>query len=103
MLRREVNACPPQPQDAICEAVGEAVSDALAEGHFADRLRQAGWALVHVGDHTPSAPPTAWIDDALNLMDPGWREPLALIHELWCAAWTAGYQVGTDAAEMRKP
>jgi hypothetical protein len=64
-----------------------------------EQLRQAGWALVHVGDHTCPEPPHAWVGEALYLMDPGWIDPLGLVTRLWHVAWTAGHQVGVDEAE----
>lgn len=96
-LQREVNAQPSQPADMICEVVGGVVADALATGDVTERLRAAGWALVHVGDGSCPQRPQAWAEEALNLMDPGWIDPLGLVEELWRDAWTAGRQAGAAA------
>jgi hypothetical protein len=93
-LRAQVNATP-TPADVLGEAVADTVAVSLAAGDFVDRLRADGWALVRVGDGSCPDAPSDWAEEALNLMDPGWIDPLALIEELWRAAWTAGNRVAS--------
>lgn len=49
---------------------------------------------MHIGDWSCPDVPRGWAEEALNLMDPGWIDPLGLVAELWRTAWTAGHEIG---------
>lgn len=65
--RREIDARPDRPADVAAEAVGAAVVEAIAQGHFTEFLRSHGWALVHTGDEGCPEPPSEWLHDGLAL------------------------------------
>lgn len=96
-LRRRVSQRPERPADMICEAVGTAVSESLADGKFEEFLGDRGWALVHVGDGSCPDAPEQWFQDGLDLTEPGWRDPLGRLEELWRQAWTEGNRAGRAA------
>lgn len=91
--RAEIDALPERPEDRICEAIGAAVSEAIATGQFAEHLAAHGWMLVH-GTPEPPEPPPQWLHDGIDMTEPGWIDPLGRLGELWREAWTAGHQVG---------
>ena len=93
-FRAQVDQRPERPADFICEAIGAAVAESLADGQFAGFLRDRGWILTHVGDGECLEPPGQWLQDGLDLAEPGWRDPLGRLGELWQQAWEAGRRVG---------
>lgn len=98
-FRREANARPAQPREYLCEAVGAAVRESIMLGAFLDYLHREGWDLVYVGDGKPPAEaPQDWINDTLELMDPGWADALYHVDELYQRAWKDGHRVGRQSA-----
>lgn len=98
-FRQQVNARAAQPHEYVCEAVGAAVRESIIHGAFLDYLRREGWDLVYVGDGTPPAEaPQDWINNALELMDPGWVDPLYHVDELYRNAWKDGHRVGRQGS-----
>lgn len=97
-LRRQASQRPERPANMICEAVASAVSEALAEGQFEEFLGDRGWALVHIGDGSCPDAPEQWFQDGLDLTEPGWRDPIARLEELWRQAWTEGNRAGRASA-----
>lgn len=91
--RAQVNALPGRPEDRICEAIGAAVSEAIATGQFAEHLAVQGWHLVHTGPQPPE-PPTEWLHDGIDITEPGWIDVIGRLGELWRTAWTAGHRAG---------
>ncbi len=94
-LRDQVENRPGRPDDAISEAIGLAVSEALVRGEFAAQLAERGWALVHVGDGSCPEPPKEWLHDGVDITMPGWIDPIGRLHELWQIAWEAGRLIGS--------
>ncbi|MDQ0376595.1 hypothetical protein [Amycolatopsis thermophila] len=93
--RHAVDQLPERPADAVCEAVGDAVAEALATGAFDEHLRGKGWVLVHVGDGTCPEPPTTWLHEGLDLTEPGGLvDPIGHLAAMWREAWEAGNRVG---------
>ena len=88
--RLTVDQRPDRPADLICEAIGAAVSEALATGQFGDHLADRGWALVHVGDGGCPEPPAEWLHLGLDMTEPGWIDPVGRLAEMWQVAWEAG-------------
>lgn len=93
-LRAAIDTRPDRPDDAICEAIANAVSEAIIEGQFGEHLRQSGWRLVHVGTGDCPDPPGQWLHDGLDASLPGWVDPLGSLESLWREAWQAGFDVG---------
>lgn len=91
--RAEVDALPERSEDRICEAIGAAVSEAIATGQFAEHLAGHGWHLVRDSSEPPT-PPAQWLHDGLDVTEHGWIDPLGRLGELWCTAWTAGHEAG---------
>jgi hypothetical protein len=98
-LRSQVDALPERPEDRICEAIGAAVTEAIASGQFGEHLAEHGWHLVRSSPEPPE-PPAQWLHDGLDITEHGWIDPLGRLGELWEAAWTAGHQAGQ--ADHRK-
>lgn len=97
--RDAIDARPDRPAGLVCEAIGAAVSEALATGQFDEHLAAKGWTLVHIGDGQCPDPPAEWLHDALDVTEPGWIDTIGRLEELWQAAWTAGNQVGRGDAK----
>lgn len=95
--RREIDARPDRPADVAAEAVGAAVAEAIAQGHFTEFLRSRGWALVHAGDEGCPEPPSEWLHDGLALFGEGWVDPPGRLEELWRQAWLEGNRAGRAA------
>jgi hypothetical protein len=96
--RGEIEQRPARPADAVSEAVGIAVAEALVSGQFQEFLRSHGWALVHVGDGTCPEPPAEWLHDGLDLFGEGWIDPIGRLEELWRSAWSEGNRAGRATA-----
>jgi hypothetical protein len=92
--RSEIEQRPARPADAISEAVGTAVAEALVNGQFQECLRARGWALVHVGDGSCPPAPVEWLHDGLDMTLEGWIDPIGRLGELWRSAWLEGNRAG---------
>ena len=95
-LRMRIQTGPNRPIDLLCEAVSDAVLDAVLSGSIVDRLMEKGWRLAYVGDRAgrPPEPPQDWMERGIDTLEPGWRDPLGRLTELWDEAWRAGFDAG---------
>lgn len=91
-LRARLDRRPETAQDFICEAVSTAVANSLADGGMEEHLRDNGWVLVHAFDGPVPDAPVAWLQDGLEVAEPGWTDPVGQLERLWKQAWIAGRQ-----------